>query len=84
VLPLETRRPVELGPSPLEGASDDQSLCPKLREGTVVRPMRVSEVKDEAERARLWPLAVAAFPPYADYQKKTEQRIPVFVTQPRH
>jgi hypothetical protein len=30
--------------------------------------MRVREVKDEAEWARLWALAVAAFPPYAEYQ----------------
>jgi hypothetical protein len=30
--------------------------------------MRVREVEDEAERARLWKLAIAAFPPYAEYQ----------------
>jgi hypothetical protein len=29
----------------------------------------VGEVKDDAERARLRRLAVAAFSPYADYQK---------------
>jgi F420H(2)-dependent quinone reductase len=48
----------------------------------VVRPMRVHEVKDAAERARLWALAVAAFPPYAEYQTKTARQIPVFVAQP--
>ena len=42
----------------------------ELRDETVVRPMRVREVKDKTERARLWTLAVAAFPPYADYQTK--------------
>jgi deazaflavin-dependent oxidoreductase (nitroreductase family) len=54
----------------------------ELRDETVVSPMRVSEVKDAAERARLWALAVAAFPPYADYQKKTERTIPLFVAEP--
>ena len=37
----------------------------ELRDETIVRPMRVREVKDAAERARLWTLAVAAYPPYA-------------------
>lgn len=54
----------------------------ELRDLTVVRPMRVREVVDAAERSRLWDLAVAAFPPYADYQKKTERRIPIFVAEP--
>jgi len=44
--------------------------------------MRVREVTDDAERARLWALAVAAYPPYEDYQKKTTRRIPVFVASP--
>jgi F420H(2)-dependent quinone reductase len=49
---------------------------------TIVRPMRVREVKDALERARLWALAVAAYPPYADYQARTERQIPVFVAEP--
>jgi F420H(2)-dependent quinone reductase len=53
----------------------------EIRDETVVRPMRVREVKDEAERARLWQLAVAAFPPYAEYQQRTARRIPVFVAE---
>ena len=53
----------------------------EIRDETVVRPMRVREVEDEAERSRLWQLAVAAFPPYADYQKRTTRRIPVFVAE---
>jgi hypothetical protein len=44
--------------------------------------MRVREVKDAVERARLWTLAVAAYPPYADYQARTERQIPVFVAEP--
>src|SRR5437762_13998685 len=54
----------------------------ELRDETVVRPMQVREVKDKAERDRLWTLAVAAFPPYADYQTKTARQIPVFVAEP--
>jgi deazaflavin-dependent oxidoreductase (nitroreductase family) len=53
----------------------------EIRDLTVVKPMRVREVKDDAERARLWDLAVAAFPPYADYQARTTRRIPVFVAE---
>jgi len=51
----------------------------ELRDETVVGPMQVREVTDKAERDRLWRLAVAAFPPYADYQAKTERQIPLFV-----
>jgi len=55
----------------------------ELRDLTVAQPMRVREVKDPAERARLWDLAVSAFPPYADYQKKTTRQIPLFLAEPR-
>lgn len=54
----------------------------ELRDETVVRPMQVREVTDKAERERLWKLAVAAFPPYAEYQTKTERQIPLFVATP--
>jgi len=54
----------------------------ELRDETAVRPMRVREVQDAAERTRLWTLAVAAFPPYADYQARTARQIPVFVAEP--
>ena len=54
-----------------------------IRDHTTAQPMRVREVTDEAERARLWKLAVAAFPPYEEYQTKTTRRIPVFVAEPR-
>src|SRR6201993_1075425 len=43
----------------------------ELRDATAVRPMRVREIKDSAQRARLWSLAVAAYPPYAEYQTRT-------------
>jgi F420H(2)-dependent quinone reductase len=54
----------------------------ELRDETQVRPMRVREVKDKGERDRLWALAVAAFPPYAEYQARTARQIPVFVAEP--
>ena len=54
----------------------------EIRDHTVVQPMRVREVKDDAERTRLWAAAVAAFPPYAEYQKKTTRKIPLFIAEP--
>lgn len=35
-----------------------------------------------AERARLWQKALLFWPPYADYQTKTEREIPVVVLDP--
>ena len=55
----------------------------EIRDLTRVQIMRVREVSDETERARLWKLAVAAFPPYEEYQAKTTRRIPLFVAEPR-
>jgi deazaflavin-dependent oxidoreductase (nitroreductase family) len=55
----------------------------EIRDLTKVQAMQVREVSDETERARLWKLAVAAFPPYEEYQAKTTRRIPVFVAEPR-
>ena len=40
------------------------------------------EVSGE-ERAEWWERAVAAFPPYADYQRNTAREIPVFVVERR-
>jgi deazaflavin-dependent oxidoreductase (nitroreductase family) len=34
------------------------------------------------ERAVWWERAVAAFPPYAEYQQRTDRTIPVFVSRP--
>jgi len=54
----------------------------EIRDLTEVQQMRAREVEDEAERARLWELSVAAFPPYAEYQERTTRQIPVFVAEP--
>jgi deazaflavin-dependent oxidoreductase (nitroreductase family) len=34
------------------------------------------------ERAAWWERSVAAYPPYAEYQEKTDRLIPVFVAEP--
>ncbi len=54
----------------------------EVRDKTDVFQMRTREVTDPAERARLWEIAVAAYPPYAEYQVKTDRVIPVFLAEP--
>lgn len=54
----------------------------EIRDRTAAHEMRVREVEDGPERARLWDLAVSAYPPYEEYQGCTERRIPVFVAEP--
>ena len=54
----------------------------EIRDKAEVYTMRVREVEDAEERARLWGLAVAAYPPYEEYQTRTTRRIPVFVAEP--
>ncbi len=55
----------------------------EIRDATEVHEMLVREVDDADERQRLWTIAVAAFPPYQEYQEKTERVIPIFVAEPR-
>jgi deazaflavin-dependent oxidoreductase (nitroreductase family) len=47
-----------------------------------VRSMRVREVTDAVERSRLSSLAVQAYPPYEDYQRRTTRKIPVLSLNP--
>lgn len=54
----------------------------EIRDRTVVRAMKTREVLDAAERTRLWKIAVAAFPPYEEYQTRTTRQIPIFVAEP--
>ena len=54
----------------------------ELRDATEVQAMRVREVDDADERARVWALAVEAFPPYEEYRNKTSRTIPVFIAEP--
>ena len=42
----------------------------------------IARTASAAERARLWPKAVQAWPQYDDYQAKTSREIPVVVLEP--
>jgi deazaflavin-dependent oxidoreductase (nitroreductase family) len=52
-----------------------------LQDGPEPFAARAREVEGE-ERRLWWDRAVAAYPPYADYQEKTDRLIPVFVITP--
>ena len=54
----------------------------EIRDEADVYTMRVREIAEGEERERLWALAVAAFPPYEEYQGRTARRIPVFLAEP--
>jgi deazaflavin-dependent oxidoreductase (nitroreductase family) len=53
----------------------------ELQDGAHKRDMIAREVSGP-ERAEWWERAVAAYPPYAEYQTKTQRQIPVFVLEP--
>jgi deazaflavin-dependent oxidoreductase (nitroreductase family) len=53
----------------------------ELQDGPDKRDYRAREVHGD-EKALWWERSVAAYPPYADYQKRTERQIPVFVLEP--
>lgn len=53
----------------------------ELQDGPVKRDYLAREITGD-EKALWWERAVAAYPPYADYQEKTERRIPLFVLEP--
>ena len=40
-----------------------------------------ARIAEGAERAEWWERAVAAYAPYADYQRKTDREIPVFLLE---
>jgi deazaflavin-dependent oxidoreductase (nitroreductase family) len=52
-----------------------------LQDGPVVRDYVAHRAEGE-ELDRWWNLAVEAWPDYAEYQKKTDRAIPVFVLEP--
>jgi deazaflavin-dependent oxidoreductase (nitroreductase family) len=53
-----------------------------IQDGPEPFDARVRELSGD-EREVWWERAVAAFPPYADYQKKTDRVIPVFLATRR-
>ena len=52
-----------------------------LQDGTEVSSRRARELHG-AERDEWWDRCVEAFPNYAEYQRKTDRLIPVFVLEP--
>ena len=55
----------------------------EIQDGPAPKEYSVREVSGD-ERAAWWERAVASFPPYAEYQAKTDRQIPVFVASPRN
>jgi deazaflavin-dependent oxidoreductase (nitroreductase family) len=53
----------------------------ELQDGPVRKEFTAREITGE-EKAQWWERAVAAYPPYAEYQTKTDREIPVFVLEP--
>jgi deazaflavin-dependent oxidoreductase (nitroreductase family) len=53
-----------------------------IQDGPAPVEMAVREVSGD-EKATWWDRAVAAYPPYAEYQEKTDRQIPVFVAHPK-
>jgi deazaflavin-dependent oxidoreductase (nitroreductase family) len=54
----------------------------ELQDGSTTKEYDAREVSG-AERDEWWERSVAAYPPYAEYQTKTDRLIPVFVLEPR-
>jgi deazaflavin-dependent oxidoreductase (nitroreductase family) len=54
----------------------------ELQDGTVTKEYDARQLSGD-ERAAWWERSVAAYPPYAEYQEKTDRQIPVFVLEPR-
>jgi deazaflavin-dependent oxidoreductase (nitroreductase family) len=52
-----------------------------IQDGPEARDFVVREVQGD-EKAEWWERAVAAYPPYEEYQRKTDRVIPVFVAEP--
>ncbi len=50
----------------------------ELQAGTETFPVHARELEGD-EREQWWERCVAAYPPYAEYQTKTDRQIPVFL-----
>ena len=53
----------------------------ELQDGSVKKTYVAREVTGE-EKEIWWERAVAAFPPYADYQRRTDRQIPLLLLEP--
>ena len=54
----------------------------ELRDGARNMPVTAREISGD-EYEQWWPRAVAAYPDYDDYRKKTDRVMPMFVMEPR-
>ncbi|HWD97210.1 MAG TPA: nitroreductase family deazaflavin-dependent oxidoreductase [Acidimicrobiales bacterium] len=54
----------------------------EMQDGPEPFDVEVREVTGD-EKAAWWVRAVAAYPPYAEYQEKTSRSIPVFIAKPK-
>jgi deazaflavin-dependent oxidoreductase (nitroreductase family) len=54
-----------------------------IQDGPEPWDAEVRELPEGPERDEWWERCVAAFPPYAEYQQKTERRIPVLIARRR-
>lgn len=54
----------------------------RVQDGTESHEAR-ARLLEGAEREVWWQRCVAAYPPYAEYQTKTDREIPVFALEPR-
>jgi deazaflavin-dependent oxidoreductase (nitroreductase family) len=52
-----------------------------LQDGTEKYAMRVRELHGD-ERAEWWKRAVEAYPPYAEYRRRTDREIPILLAEP--
>ena len=55
----------------------------EIRDEDKLFDMTVREVSDPKERNKLWKIAVDAYPPYQEYQEKTDRTIRVFIAESR-
>ena len=52
----------------------------EIQDGADIQRMKVVEITESVEKKRLWEIAVNTYPPYEEYQLRTDRSIPVFLT----
>ena len=75
-LQLFASQDMELSIATLPAGLDPCDLL--VKDGPEPFPVRIHEAEGD-ERDTWWQRAVAAFPPYAEYQERTERVIPVLI-----
>ena len=67
-------------PAPWDAYLSGQPFRVEVQDGADKWTMTAREITGE-ERAQWWEWAVAAYPPYAEYQQRTSRVIPLFVLE---